>query len=87
VSDEVPGYVVPVYRSLTAPILVAGLPRSLAILLGALASILVGAYHLFLLLPVFAIAYGVAVIVHRRDPYAFTILIQNRGPGRGPYVP
>jgi type IV secretory pathway TrbD component len=86
-SEEVPGYATPVYRSLTAPILFAGVPRNVAVILGALAAICLGAYHLYLLAPVFVIAYGAAVAAHRRDPYAFDVLVQNRGSGGGPYLP
>lgn len=77
----------PVYRSLTAPILFAGVPRNVAVIIGALAAICLGAYHLYLLTPVFALAYAGAVAAHKRDPHAFDVLVQNRGSRGGPYVP
>ena len=39
-SDDVPGFSVPVHRALTEPILMAGAPRSLAIVNGTLAAAL-----------------------------------------------
>ena len=39
-SGEVPGYMVPVHRALTEPILLGGAPRAVAILNGTLAAAL-----------------------------------------------
>ena len=36
--DTIPGFVIPVHRALTEPILLAGAPRSIAILNGTLAA-------------------------------------------------
>lgn len=36
--DAIPGFVIPVHRALTEPILLAGAPRSIAILNGTLAA-------------------------------------------------
>jgi type IV secretory pathway TrbD component len=83
--DEVPGYVVPVHRSLTEPLLLAGVPPKVAISLGMAAGILVGAWHIYLLLPVLVIAYLAAAAVSKRDPYALDIILQNRGQSR--YLP
>ncbi|HPG04939.1 MAG TPA: conjugal transfer protein, partial [Rhodoblastus sp.] len=37
-SDSIPGFSVPVHRSLAEPILLGGAPRSVAILVGTLAA-------------------------------------------------
>ena len=84
-KDDVPGYYAPVRRSLTAPMLVAGVPPKVAVCLGMAAGVFVGAWHVYLLLPVIAVAYLVAVAVCKKDPYAFDVILQNRGQGR--YVP
>ena len=84
-SQDVPGFEVSVHRSLTEPLLVAGVPGRIAVCLGMAAGILVGAWHFYTLLPVLLIAYLAAVAVSKRDPHAFDIILQNRGPRR--YVP
>jgi type IV secretory pathway VirB3-like protein len=65
--------------------LVAGIPPKIAIGLGTVAGILVLAWHFYALIPVLVIAYVAAATVCRRDPHAFDIIFQNRGPRR--YVP
>ena len=84
-DGEVPGYFAPVHRSLTEPMLVAGVPANIAIILATAIGILVLAWHFYALVPVIAVAYFAAVLVCRRDPHAFDIVIQTRGPRR--YVP
>lgn len=65
--------------------LVAGVPPKVAIGLGMACGVFVGAWHVYLLLPVLALAYVVAILVCKRDPYAFDVILQNRSQGR--YVP
>jgi type IV secretory pathway TrbD component len=77
-----PGYVVRMHRSLTEPLLVAGVPRNVAILIGMLAAVAIGAWHLVLLTPVFVLTYLAAYWACRRDPYAIDVFQQNRGPSR-----
>jgi type IV secretory pathway TrbD component len=84
-NDESPGFYVPLHRSLTEPMLVAGVPPQIAIGLGSVTAILVLAWHFYALIPVLLLAYMAAAMVCRRDPYAFDIIFQNRGPSR--YVP
>jgi type IV secretion system protein VirB3 len=84
-KDETPGFCVPLHRSLTEPMLVAGVPPQIAIGLGSVTAILVLAWHFYALVPVLLIAYVAAVAVCRRDPYAFDIIFQNLGPNR--YAP
>ena len=84
-SSEIPGFYAPVHRSLTEPMLLAGIPPRIAIGLGTVTGILVLAWHFYALVPVILIAYLAAAAVCRRDPYAFDVIFQNRGPRR--YVP
>ena len=84
-NDDIPGFYAPVHRSLTEPMLIAGVPPKLAIGLGTVTGILVLAWHFYALVPVLLIAYLAAAAVCRRDPHAFDIIFQNRGPSR--YVP
>jgi type IV secretion system protein VirB3 len=84
-SSEVPGFYVPLHRSLTEPVLIAGVPPQIAIGLGTVTGILVLAWHFYALVPVLLMAHLAAVAVCRRDPHAFDIIFQNRGPSR--YVP
>ena len=84
-SDEVPGFYAPLHRSLTEPMLTAGVPPKIAIGLATVTGILVLAWHFYALVPVILIAHGAAALVCRRDPYAFDVIFQNRGPRR--FVP
>jgi type IV secretion system protein VirB3 len=84
-NGEVPGYQAPVHRSLTQPMLVAGVPPKIAISLGMAAAIFIAAWHIYTLAPIILIAYGAAVWACKRDPYIFSILYQNRGRHR--YLP
>lgn len=66
--DEVPGFHVPVRRSLTEPILLGGAPRTLAIANGTLAGALGLGLRLWLLgLAVWAIGHFAAVWAARHD--------------------
>jgi type IV secretory pathway VirB3-like protein len=62
--------------------LVAGVPPNIAIGLGTVTGILVLAWQFYALVPVLLVAYLAAAAVCRRDPYAFDIIFQNRGPRR-----
>ncbi len=84
-SSELPGFYAPVHRSLTEPMLLAGVPPKIAIGLGTVTGILVLAWHFYALVPVILVAHLAAAAVCRRDPYAFDIILQNRGPRR--YAP
>ncbi|MFV0515298.1 MAG: VirB3 family type IV secretion system protein [Jhaorihella sp.] len=67
--SDVPGFVVPVHRALTEPILLGGAPRALAILNGTLAAALGLGLRLWLTgLLLWAIGHAAAVWAARRDP-------------------
>ena len=66
---ETPGFIVPVHRALIEPILLAGAPRSLAIVNGTLAAALGLGLRLWLVgLGVWALGHMLAVWAARRDP-------------------
>ena len=67
--DPIPGFSVPVHRSLTEPILLGGAPRALAIANGTLAAAVGLGLRLWLVgLLIWAIGHGLAVWAARRDP-------------------
>jgi type IV secretion system protein TrbD len=81
-SSEVPGFYVTLHRSLTEPLLVAGIPSKIAGGLATVTGIGVLAWHFYALIPVVLIAYLAAAAVCRRDPHAFDIILHNRGARR-----
>lgn len=69
VEDDIPGFSVPVHRSLTEPILLGGAPRALAIANGTLAAAVGLGLRLWLVgILIWAIGHGMAVWAARRDP-------------------
>ena len=68
-SEPVPGFVVPLHRALTEPILLGGAPRSVAILNGTLAAAVGLGLRLWIAgLLLWLIGHGLAVWAARRDP-------------------
>ncbi|MGV0821049.1 VirB3 family type IV secretion system protein [Martelella sp. AMO21009] len=66
---DVPGFIIPVHRALTEPILLGGAPRAIAILNGTLAAALGLGLRLWLVgLVLWAIGHATAVWAARRDP-------------------
>ncbi|MBV1825707.1 VirB3 family type IV secretion system protein [Komagataeibacter oboediens] len=69
-DDAVPGYHVPVHRSLTDPILLGGAPRAVAIANGTLASAIALGLRLWLVGAVFwIVGHTLAVWGAKRDPF------------------
>jgi type IV secretion system protein TrbD len=67
--DFVPGFVAPVHRSLSEPILLGGAPRAIAILNGTLAAALGLGLRLWIAgLVLWIVGHGVAVWAAKRDP-------------------
>ena len=67
--DFVPGFVAPVHRSLSEPILLGGAPRAIAILNGTLAAALGLGLQLWIAgLVLWVVGHGVAVWAAKRDP-------------------
>ncbi|BCH29812.1 hypothetical protein MesoLjLc_17420 [Mesorhizobium sp. L-8-10] len=68
-DEPVPGFTAPVHRALTEPILLAGAPRSVAILNGTLAAALGLGLRLWLVgIVLWAVGHLAAVWAARRDP-------------------
>jgi type IV secretion system protein VirB3 len=68
-DEPVPGFMAPLHRALTEPILLGGAPRSVAILNGTLAAALGLGLRLWLVgIAIWAIGHLAAVWAARRDP-------------------
>jgi type IV secretory pathway TrbD component len=72
-NKEVKGFEIPIHRSLTEPILMAGVPRTIALLNGTLAAILLLGLHSWYGLPVCIILHFVAVYAAKKDPLFFDV--------------
>ncbi len=77
-SDAIPGYEVPMHRSLTEPVLIAGAPRSFAILNGTLSAAVGLGLRLWIAgLVLWLVGHAVAVWVTRKDPAFLTVLSRH----------
>ena len=75
---SIPGYEVPLHRSLTEPILLAGAPRSFAILNGTLAAAIGLGLRLWIAgLLIWIAGHAIAVWVTRKDPEFLTVLSRH----------
>jgi type IV secretion system protein VirB3 len=69
-NELIPGFEVPVHRALTEPILLAGAPRSVAIVNGTLAAAIGLGLRLWIAgLMLWAIGHMAAVWATKRDPF------------------
>lgn len=73
---------VPLHRSLTQPILFAGLPRNLGLLLWTATAAVALGLHQFWVLPIAGVLHVVFATMARRDPFFFDILIRAVGQRR-----
>lgn len=74
-SEHLPGFDIPLHRSLTEPILLGGAPRTIAIVNGTMAAALGLGLRLWLAgLIVGIVGHGLAVWLTRRDPQFATVL-------------
>ena len=77
-AQHLPGFEVPLHRSLTEPILLAGAPRSIAILNGTIAAALGLGLQMWLAgLLVWAVGHTLSVFAARRDPAFAPVLIRH----------
>lgn len=83
-TEPVPGFVVPLHRALTEPILLGGAPRSVAILNGTLAAAVGLGLRLWIAgLLLWLIGHGLAVWAAKRDPLFVDVVRRHlRMPGR-----
>ena len=76
--DFVPGFVAPVHRSLSEPILLGGAPRAIAILNGTLAAALGLGLRLWIAgLVLWVVGHGVAVWAAKRDPLFVDVVCRH----------
>jgi type IV secretory pathway TrbD component len=76
--STVPGYEVALHRALTEPILIAGSPRSFAILNGTLAAAVSLGLRLWIAgLLIWLAGHAIAVWVTRKDPAFLTVLSRH----------
>jgi type IV secretion system protein TrbD len=76
--SAIPGYDVVLHRALTEPILIAGAPRSFAILNGTLAAAIgVGLRVWIAGALIWLIGHAIAVWVTRKDPAFLTVLSRH----------
>jgi len=82
--ESVPGFVVPLHRALTEPILLGGAPRAVAILNGTLAAAVGLGLRLWIAgLLLWLIGHGLAVWAAKRDPLFVDVVRRHlRIPGR-----
>ena len=74
-STHLPGFIIPLHRSLTEPILLAGAPRTIAIVNGTVAAALGLGLRLWIAgLVVAIIGHALAVWLTKRDPQFATVL-------------
>ena len=73
-DEDLPGFVVPVHRSLTTPLLMAGAPRAMAILNGTLTAALGLGLHCLYAIPLGVLIHLVAVLAAKYDPQYFEVL-------------
>ena len=83
-TEPVPGFVVPLHRALTEPILLGGAPRSIAILNGTLAAAISLGLRLWVAgLLIWLVGHGLAVWAAKRDPLFVDVVRRHlRIPGR-----
>jgi type IV secretion system protein VirB3 len=81
--DLIPGYEVPLHRSLTEPVLIAGAPRSFTILNGTLSAAVGLGLRLWVAgLVLWALSHAIAVWVTRKDP-AFLMVLSRHARHKG----
>ncbi len=72
------GYEIPLHRSLTEPILMAGAPRSATILIGTLAAVLALGLRLWLPgLVVWIVGHSTAVLAAKTDPDFMNVAVRS----------
>ena len=76
--DIIPGYEVPMHRSLTEPVLIAGAPRSFTILNGTLSAAVGLGLRLWIAgLVLWVVGHTIAVWVTRKDPALLAVLSRH----------
>ena len=77
-SDRIEGFEIPLHRALTEPILLAGAPRTVAIVNGTLAAALGLGLHLWVAgIVVWIVGHGAAVYAAKKDPAFMDVLVRH----------
>ena len=77
-AQHLPGFEVPLHRSLTEPILLAGAPRNITILNGTIAAALGLGLQMWLVgILVWVIGHSLSVFAAKRDPAFAPVLIRH----------
>lgn len=72
------GFQVPLYRSLTEPVLLAGAPRAVAVVNGTIAAALGLGLRLWLAgLILWIVGHSIAVFAAKRDPHFVEVLLRH----------
>jgi type IV secretion system protein TrbD len=77
-----PDLEVPLHRSLTQPILIAGLPRNLGLLLWTATAAFALGLHQLWVLPLAIVLHLVFAAMARRDPFFFDVIVRAVGQRR-----
>jgi type IV secretion system protein VirB3 len=72
-SDTDDGFEIPIHRSLTEPMMMAGLPRTLALLLWTTAAALALGFRQLWIVPIALALHAVFAAAAKRDPYFFDV--------------
>ena len=76
--DDIPGWSVPLHRSLSEPILMGGVPRSLAICLGTLAAAIGLGLQLWIAgLAIYLVGHVAALWLTRHDPQFIAVFARH----------
>lgn len=73
-DEDVEGFVIPVHRALTAPLLLGGVPRGMAILNGTFTAMLGLGMHYLWAFPVGVGIHLLAALAAKYDPQYFEVL-------------
>lgn len=74
---SVPGYEVPIHRSLTEQIMIAGVPRRVAILNGTFVAAMGLGLHSFLAIPLGFVLHLLAYAASKKDPQFFDVFSRH----------
>lgn len=78
VSSSIEGFEIPLHRALTEPILLAGAPRTVAIVNGTLAAALGLGLQLWIAgIVVWIVGHGAAVYAAKKDPAFMDVLVRH----------
>ena len=76
--DDIPGWSVPLHRSLSEPILMGGIPRSLAITLGTIAAAIGLGLQLWIAgIALYLAGHAVALWLTRHDPQFIAVFARH----------